>query len=127
MTSNDCVVCGSGHVAFNGSCVSMDSNDVCEGTQLVVDNNKQECDSKFDPPAQLFTLNHLLVGCPAKCTTCGIPYFNVASTINQLQCTGCLPGFVLSNGQCVASCPSGTFLSPSDNLTCTGMFVFLGR
>ena len=59
-------------------------------------------------------------GCPAKCTSCGIANFNVASTINQLQCKGCLPGFVLSNGTCVESCPSGTFLSLQDNLTCTG-------
>ncbi|KAH9057557.1 hypothetical protein EDB87DRAFT_1748199 [Lactarius vividus] len=59
------------------------------------------------------------VCCPSKCTSCGIPNFNVASTINQLQCKGCLPGFVLSNGQCVESCPTGTFLSPQDNLTCT--------
>jgi hypothetical protein len=60
------------------------------------------------------------IGCPAKCTSCGISNFNVASTINELQCKGCLPGFVLFNGSCVESCPSGTFLSPQDNLTCTG-------
>ncbi|KAI0263732.1 hypothetical protein BC834DRAFT_924820 [Gloeopeniophorella convolvens] len=57
--------------------------------------------------------------CPSKCTSCGIPNFSAASTINELQCKGCLPGFVLSNGSCVESCPSGTFLSPQDNLTCT--------
>ncbi|KAI9433848.1 hypothetical protein H4582DRAFT_1982896 [Lactarius indigo] len=90
-TSNDCIVC-----------VPTDSNGVCAGSSMIANNNKHECDS-----------------CPSKCTSCGIPNFSVASTINQLQCKGCLPGFVLSNGQCVESCPTGTFLSPQDNLTCT--------
>jgi hypothetical protein len=58
-----------------------------------------------------------LVGCPAKCTGCKIPGFNVGSTVNQLQCTGCIPGFVLSEGKCIGSCPSGTFHDPNDN-TC---------
>lgn len=60
-------------------------------------------------------------GCPAKCTSCIIPNFNAASTANELQCTGCLPGFFLSQGQCVTECPSDTFVSPQDNLTCTCM------
>ena len=59
----------------------------------------------------------MILGCPAKCTGCKIPGFNVASTVNQLQCTGCLPGFVLSSGQCVQSCPSGTFVDATNN-TC---------
>ena len=65
--------------------------------------------------------------CLAKCTACGIPSFNVASTVNQLQCTGCLPGFVLSGGQCIESCPTGTFLNPKDNVTCTGAFLLLAK
>ncbi|EKM56090.1 uncharacterized protein PHACADRAFT_257156 [Phanerochaete carnosa HHB-10118-sp] len=101
-TSNDCIICGAGQYSLNSSCVSANGNGVCEGSSLIADNNKHECDA-----------------CPAKCTSCQIPNFNVASTVNQLQCTGCLPGLVLSQGQCVESCPSGTFLSPQDNLTCT--------
>ncbi|TDL20714.1 growth factor receptor domain-containing protein [Rickenella mellea] len=104
--SSDCIICGSARFSLNGTCVQTDANGACIGTGqssfTIADNNKHECDT-----------------CPAKCTTCAIPGFNVASTINQLQCTGCLPGFVLSKGQCVQSCPSGTFLSPQDNLTCT--------
>ena len=66
-------------------------------------------------------LNSLIsLACGAKCTSCKIPNFNVASTVAQLQCTGCLPGFFLSQGKCVESCPSGTFVSSQDNLTCTG-------
>jgi hypothetical protein len=57
-------------------------------------------------------------GCPAKCTACKIPNFDSFSPFSQLQCTGCIPGFVLSQGQCVSQCPNGTFLG-SDNLTCT--------
>ncbi|VDB84516.1 unnamed protein product [Peniophora sp. CBMAI 1063] len=101
-TSNDCIVCANGQYKLNGTCVTTDSNGVCSGSSMVANNNKHECDS-----------------CPSKCTSCAISGFNVASTIDQAKCTGCLPGFVLNNGQCVESCPSGTFLSPKDNLTCT--------
>ncbi|KIP07475.1 hypothetical protein PHLGIDRAFT_29978 [Phlebiopsis gigantea 11061_1 CR5-6] len=101
-TSSDCIICGAGQYSLNGNCVSADGNGVCQGSTLIADNNKHECDS-----------------CPAKCTSCKIPNFNVASTVNQLQCTGCLPGFVLSGGQCIESCPSDTFLDPKDNVTCT--------
>ena len=101
-TSNDCIICGAGKYTLNGTCVQTDGNGVCQGSNLIADNNKHECDS-----------------CPSKCTSCQIPNFNVASTIDQVQCTGCLPGFVLSQGKCVESCPTGTFLNPKDNLTCT--------
>ncbi|OAX36075.1 hypothetical protein K503DRAFT_744939 [Rhizopogon vinicolor AM-OR11-026] len=100
--SNNCVICGSGTYSFNGSCVTTSSGGVCQGSNLIANNNKHECDT-----------------CGPKCTSCQISNFNVASTVDQAQCTGCLPGFVLSQGKCVASCPSDTFLSPQDNLTCT--------
>ncbi|KAL0947667.1 hypothetical protein HGRIS_013755 [Hohenbuehelia grisea] len=101
-TSNDCVICAPGTFLLNGNCVAADANGVCEGTTLIADNNKHECDT-----------------CGAKCTSCRIPNFNPASTINQLQCTGCLPGYMLSEGKCVDSCPAGSSVSPQDNITCT--------
>ncbi|TFK72872.1 hypothetical protein BDN72DRAFT_869384 [Pluteus cervinus] len=100
-TANDCVICASGTFALNGACVGVNSDGVCSGTNLIADNIKKECDS-----------------CGPKCTTCRISGFNAGSLPTDVQCTGCLPGFVLSQGQCVESCPSGTFLSPQDNLTC---------
>ncbi|KDR81943.1 hypothetical protein GALMADRAFT_114788 [Galerina marginata CBS 339.88] len=101
-SSSECVVCASGQYLFNGSCVEANADGVCEGTNgMIADNNKNECD-----------------GCGAKCTSCKIPNFTGASTVNQLQCTGCLPGFFLSQGKCVETCPSGTFVSPQDNLNC---------
>ncbi|KAH9930833.1 uncharacterized protein B0H18DRAFT_991485 [Fomitopsis serialis] len=101
-TSNDCIICATGSYSFNGSCVTASSSGVCENSNMIANNNKHECDS-----------------CPAKCTTCEIPNFTTASTTNQAQCTGCIAGNVLSNGSCIESCPSGTFLNPKDNLTCT--------
>ncbi|EJD01756.1 uncharacterized protein FOMMEDRAFT_126919 [Fomitiporia mediterranea MF3/22] len=106
-TANDCVVCGTGRFQFNGTCVTVDGNGVCQtglttGNGFVADNNKKECEA-----------------CPEKCTACGIPSFSIASTIDQVQCTACLSGFVLSSGQCVENCPSGTFLDPKDNVTCS--------
>lgn len=62
--------------------------------------------------------------CGPKCTTCGIPNFNVASTSDMIKCSGCIAGYVLSAGKCVASCPSGTFLGP-DNLTCSGLYFII--
>ncbi|TFK41682.1 TNFR/NGFR cysteine-rich region family protein [Crucibulum laeve] len=99
--STDCIQCASGTYLNNGVCVKAGANGVCEGTKLIADNVKRECDT-----------------CGAKCTSCGIPGFGVGSRVNQLQCTGCLPGFVLSNGKCVDSCPSGSTVSTKDNLTC---------
>ncbi|KAF9533620.1 hypothetical protein CPB83DRAFT_890095 [Crepidotus variabilis] len=102
-TSNDCTLCAIGTYLFNGNCVAADTNGICQGTNgMIADNNKNECDT-----------------CPSKCTSCKIPSFSTASTVNQLQCTGCLPGSVLSQGKCVQSCPAGTFVSPTDNFTCT--------
>ncbi|EIW85609.1 growth factor receptor domain-containing protein [Coniophora puteana RWD-64-598 SS2] len=101
-TSNDCIICATGTYSLGGNCVQTNSGGVCAGTSMIANNNKHECDT-----------------CPSKCTSCQISSFSAASTINQAQCTGCLPGYVLSQGQCVESCPSGTFLSPTDNLTCT--------
>ncbi|KAK7438410.1 hypothetical protein VKT23_018023 [Stygiomarasmius scandens] len=97
---SDCIICKSGTYKLNGNCVSADGNGVCAGSNLIADNNKHECDT-----------------CGPKCTSCKIPNFTTASTVNELQCTGCLPGSFLSNGTCVESCPSGTFLSEDDN-TC---------
>ncbi|KAF9036834.1 insulin-like growth factor binding protein [Panaeolus papilionaceus] len=102
-SSNQCLSCPSGSYFFNGNCVTADSNGNCQGTNgLIADNVKLTCDT-----------------CGAKCTSCQIPGFNSLSTIDQLQCTGCLPGLVLSEGKCVESCPAGSVVSARDGLTCT--------
>ncbi|KAF9484829.1 growth factor receptor domain-containing protein [Pholiota conissans] len=100
-TANDCGLCALGTFFNNGQCVSASNQGVCSGSDLIADNNKRECDS-----------------CGASCTTCQIQNFGTTSTVDQKKCTGCLPGFFLSNGTCVASCPAGTTVSTQDNLTC---------
>ncbi|KAF9530033.1 hypothetical protein CPB83DRAFT_851473 [Crepidotus variabilis] len=100
-TANDCVICAQGSFLFNGACVSANTDGICSGSNLIADNNKKECDS-----------------CGAKCTKCKIPNFSVASTVNQKQCTECLPGSFLSKGACVDSCPAGTTVSAQDGFTC---------
>ena len=119
-TSSDCIVCATGLFAFNGGCVSANSNGVCQGSGLIADNNKRECDSKWIKIRYQLVINVFILACGAKCTACEIPNFNVTSTVSQKQCTACLPGFFLSNGTCVGSCPSGTTVSSQDNLTCIG-------
>lgn len=46
-SANQCTTCADGLVFLNDSCVSPDSNGICPGTNLIADNNKRECDSKF--------------------------------------------------------------------------------
>ncbi len=45
-TSNDCIVCASGLFTLNGACVSANADGICQGSNLIADNNKRECDSK---------------------------------------------------------------------------------
>lgn len=119
-TSSNCAICASGTYLLNGTCVQPNSGGVCQGSSLIANNNKHECDSEYHASLLLGLSEQAFIGCGPKCTSCQIPNFNIVSTINQAQCTGCLPGHVLYQGGCVQSCPSGTFLSPTDNLTCTG-------
>lgn len=58
-TSNNCIVCGSGKVSLNGSCVTTDGNGVCEGSNLIANNNKNECDSEC-PRNHVETCSRLL-------------------------------------------------------------------
>lgn len=45
-TSNDCIICGTGQYLLNGNCVGTNSDGVCQGSNLIADNIKHECDSK---------------------------------------------------------------------------------
>ncbi|KZV89047.1 growth factor receptor domain-containing protein [Exidia glandulosa HHB12029] len=99
--SGACLVCAQGTYKLAGACVPVDSNGVCSGSALVANNNKNLCDA-----------------CPSRCASCGIPGFNVASTIDQVQCSKCLPGSYLTDGKCVDACPAGTLVSPDDGFTC---------
>ncbi|KAF9566482.1 growth factor receptor domain-containing protein [Agrocybe pediades] len=100
-TSNDCIICAAGLFTLNGNCVPANADGVCQGSNLIADNNKHECDA-----------------CGASCIKCKIPNFSVASTADQKQCTQCVPGTFLSNGKCVQSCPTGTTVSSQDGMTC---------
>ncbi|KAF5318437.1 hypothetical protein D9619_010903 [Psilocybe cf. subviscida] len=80
-TSNDRIVCALGSFTSNGTCVTANTDGVCTGTNLIIDNNERECDS-----------------CGAKCFKCKIPNFGVASTVDQKQCNQRLPGFFFNNG-----------------------------
>nr|GAT59065.1 predicted protein [Mycena chlorophos] len=84
----------------NGTCVTASST--CEGSNLMADNNDGECDA-----------------CNAKCTMRAISGSNAGSTVNEAKCTACVEGSVLSSGECIHTCPSGTDLSPKDNVTLT--------
>ncbi|KAF6757699.1 TNFR/NGFR cysteine-rich region family protein [Ephemerocybe angulata] len=99
-SANDCSSCARGTIFLNGVCVTPNSDGVCAGSNRIADNVRKECDS-----------------CGAKCTSCRIPNFSQASIISARQCTGCIAGFFLSNGECVETCPDGTFVG-SDLKSC---------
>jgi hypothetical protein len=116
-TPNDCTVCAEGTYFFNGACVAVDGDGVCHGTNgLVANNIEYACDSTSS-----LSCSHSVVtsvsGCGAKCAECKIPNFGPQSTMDEIQCTRCLPGSFLFEGKCVASCSTGT--SPSQDNTCT--------
>ena len=102
----------------------MGPNGECAGSPgTFADNNKQQCDGEIIFYQFRGAVNSLIFSaCGAKCTSCEIPNFGVGSTASQRQCTACLPGTFLSQGECVGSCPSGTFVSPKDHSTCIGTF-----
>ncbi|CAG8776980.1 7236_t:CDS:2, partial [Dentiscutata heterogama] len=59
--------------------------------------------------------------CPSACLDCSLK--NPADLTNPsgnggVQCSSCLPGFVLDNGNCVKTCPPGKVVNPNDNLNC---------
>jgi hypothetical protein len=120
-SSSNCVKCNTGQFSLGGTCVIATSDGLCTGSSLVANPTNGTCDSKYlelivtSVCADKYTSS----ACDAKCTKCSIPNFSQSSTIGRAQCTGCVPGFVLSQGKCVTSCPTGTFVSPQDNLTCT--------
>lgn len=67
-TSNNCIVCGSGKVSLNGSCVTTDGNGVCEGSNLIANNNKNECDSEC-PRNHVETCSRLLTNLMSRLRT----------------------------------------------------------
>ena len=102
----DCTECLPNAFLFGGRCLTPDTTGKCNGTSLIADKRKSVCDT-----------------CPRNCAQCSIPNFDPnAATQDLRQCDQCLPGFVLDNGNCVATCPAGKIVS-SDGKTCTGRFA----
>ncbi|TEB23598.1 hypothetical protein FA13DRAFT_1797917 [Coprinellus micaceus] len=107
---SDGQVCPAGSFAAGGDCTPCDSAcETCTGPSL---NDCSKC-----ARGRLFLDSSCVTpnsgwGCGAKCTACRIPNFTEASTVNARQCTECIPGAFLLGGECVDTCPDGTFLSP---------------
>ncbi|KAG6332778.1 hypothetical protein ID866_6313 [Astraeus odoratus] len=115
-TSNNCVICASGTYSLNGSCVQTNSGGVCQGTSLLANNNKRECDSEYpsvryerSSGAYRMLLREVLTACDSSCSTC------VGSAS---YCLTCANNMLASSGQCVSSCPSNTFSSSGACIPC---------
>ena len=121
-SSNDCIVCASPKVMLNNSCVTPNEFGICANSNgMIADNVKNKCEGEnllfFLYYCSRVVNSFVSLGCGAiepNCVSCQIKNFNVASTINQAKCTGCLTGFLLSNGKCVTKCPTGTFSTDNE-------------
>ncbi|CAI2169143.1 15334_t:CDS:2 [Funneliformis geosporum] len=109
--AGECLECKSLTVYIEGTCIpiSQFTDGKCSpSAAFIVDNAKQSCEP-----------------CPSSCFDCSIPGFNASSTIEDLQCTRCMPGFFLESGECVEFCPENKFADKTDlickvlNSTCT--------
>lgn len=47
-TSGDCLACPTGQANKDGTCTQVDTNGICVGTGLVVDNSKGKCDGRYN-------------------------------------------------------------------------------
>lgn len=90
-TSSECARCTSGFL-YNGGCVSDCSN--APGTADYVDSNGLKA-----------------------CLSCLGTYGN-CSTCTNATCSVCIPGNYLYEGQCVESCPGGTFIPAAAPAQC---------
>ncbi|CAG8468391.1 4547_t:CDS:2, partial [Scutellospora calospora] len=102
---DQCLKCAAPKFYLESQCVTPSANGKCVsslGNQVFVVNvTKSVCDA-----------------CPSACLDCSLTNPDISSPTNSVQCSKCLPGFVLDNGNCVKTCSSGKFVNPSDNLTC---------
>lgn len=60
-------------------------------------------------PTGYYNNSNICANCSTNCTAC----------LSTNQCTGCIPNYYLYSGSCLASCPSGLYISiASGNLSC---------
>jgi hypothetical protein len=123
---NSCLDCASPRSLLAGTCVTVDQGTgICDkstainlaasqkgdNANWVVDNSKNECDGKHFLSSfvrQFKFKRTTIVALPAKCAAGQIPNFSSTAARSSLQCTACSSGAFLSNGACLATCPSGT-------------------
>jgi hypothetical protein len=88
--------------APNGKCISNINTNTNQS--FFVDNQQKICEA-----------------CPSSCIDCNIPNFTESSTVQNMICTECMPGFSLDkdNGKCVENCGEGRYTN--ENFECQGM------
>ncbi|KCV69784.1 hypothetical protein H696_03229 [Fonticula alba] len=129
-STSDCTACAAGRLLLGGSCLQQCPDGFfpegglcvpCDPTCATCD-NPGTCAScgagRFLSPAGLCVdscpagahacaASGRCLACPAHCAEC-----TSSGASCMPACTGCEEGFLLSDDQCVASCPAGTYSPP---------------
>ncbi|RGB31212.1 hypothetical protein C1646_671070 [Rhizophagus diaphanus] len=100
-----CLECLPPKLYLEGSCVDIFDSGKCEVPALNTNQSFVADGAQCKP-------------CPSTCTDCNIPNFTLTSTVDdikELQCTQCIPGHFLNEGECVKNCPSGKYANTITN------------
>ncbi|GBB91359.1 hypothetical protein RclHR1_01860013 [Rhizophagus clarus] len=109
-TVQNCETC-SGEICLQCSPPSF----LLEGSCVPPAANTGKCSSSTNQSFIADNSQNICQPCPSTCLDCIIPNFNTSSTIDNLQCTQCIPGYFLNGGECVKDCPTGKFANFTDN------------
>ncbi len=98
-TEKECLTCQQSNFYMEGLCIEPNLSDGrCSTSEAFYANNTRK----------------ICEACPSSCLDCLVPNFNILSTSGDIQCTKCMPGFVLDNGRCVEKCSEGKYADQTD-------------
>ena len=127
-TSTECTSCPSGqYLASSNNCVASCPDgtyaDASSGDCLSCDASCLACSSASTcstcPSASYLSNSGLCDLCGSTCTACdNVNYLANATAPDVVSCTACTSPLLVSNGNCVPTCPNGTFVAVTSCSAC---------